>query len=103
VTQVEVRIEPAQAAGADQTVEPRGRLATGVGASEQVVTTSEHQRADRALGGVVIDLDGTILDIAGERRPARQRVLDRLRERRLRRQRRARLPQPRSQLVEDRR
>ena len=104
MTQVEVRIEPVQAAGSDQAVESRGRLATGVGACEQVViATAEYQGTDRALGGVVVDLDGSVLDVAGERRPARQRVLDRLRERRLRRQHGQRLAEPRQPHLRPRR
>ena len=85
VPQVQMRIDVVQTAGADQTVQPGGGLPTRIGAGEQVIAPAQHERADRALGGVVIDLDAPVLQITGECRPAPERVLDRPRQRRLNR------------------
>ena len=87
VPQVQVRIDAVQTTGADQAVQARCRLPARIRAGEEVVATPEHERTDRALGGVIVDLDAAVLDVARECRPARQRVLDRPGERRFHRER----------------
>ena len=46
-------------------------MAALVGASEQPVLASERNVVQRALGGVVVELEVSIADVAGERRRAR--------------------------------
>ena len=38
---------------------------------------SERDDAQRAFGGVVVDLDGAVVEVTGERGPARERIADR--------------------------
>jgi hypothetical protein len=51
VSQIPVWIDPVEPAGTDQAVEPGCSLATRIGASEEIISTSEHQRTIRARCG----------------------------------------------------
>src|SRR5688572_22475925 len=52
-------------------------LTSGVGAGKHIVLPAQSQRPDGALGGVVADLQSSVVEIARERSPARTRVTDR--------------------------
>jgi hypothetical protein len=47
-----------------------------VGASEEMVFTAERDRPDRALDGIVVELDAAVIDKAAEGLPAREGVAD---------------------------
>ena len=85
LAQVRLGIQAVQLRRADQAVDRRGALAAGVRAGEEVVLAAERHRAQRALGGVVVDVDVAVVAVADQCRPARERVADRDRQRRLRR------------------
>jgi hypothetical protein len=76
VPKVQVRVDPVQAAAADQAVETRCSFYTCIGAGKEVVAPPEDERADGPFGGVVVDFDAPVVDVTGERCPARERVLD---------------------------
>lgn len=63
----------------DQREDACGTRAALVGASEASVLAAEGDGADGALGGVVVDLDGAVPEIALEGRPSCERVADRQR------------------------
>jgi hypothetical protein len=54
----------------DQGVDGSGTLAAGIGAREQVILSAESEWPDGAFGGVVVDLQAAVLEVAGERCPA---------------------------------
>ncbi len=60
----------------DEAEDAGGAVAALIGAREQPVLAATGDAAQRALGRVVIDLEATIVDVVGERRPARERVAD---------------------------
>ena len=76
VGEIGLRIHAVQLAALDQGEEDRGPLAAGVGAEEGPVATSERERADGALGGVVGHLQAAVVGEATERLPAVQAVPD---------------------------
>ena len=49
-----------------------------VGACEEVVFAAERDGPHGALDDIVVDFDASVIEIAGQTRPARQRVTDRL-------------------------
>jgi hypothetical protein len=53
-------------------------LGATVGAREQGIFPVERDRADRALDGIVVELDGTIVDDARQAFPTRERIADSL-------------------------
>ena len=61
-----------------------GSVRRGLAAGEQPVLASEHDRPQRLLGAVVVDLERAILGVARQRRPVVARVRDGLPERALR-------------------
>ena len=91
VAQIGFGIEAIELRGAEQRVDRRGAFAAGIGTGEEIVLAPERDRAQRAFGGVVVDLDATVLAVARERTPARERVADRAGELGLLRQLRSRL------------
>lgn len=54
---------------ADQRVDGGGAFAAAVGASKQVVATADGHAAQSAFRRRVVDLDGTVLTVAQQRRP----------------------------------
>src|SRR3954451_11827583 len=80
VAQVGFRIEAVELCGLDQRVDGSGSLAAGVRAGEQIVLAAQSERPDGAFGGVVVDLQSTVVEVAGERRPACKRIADGRRE-----------------------
>ena len=69
VPQVGFRIQAVELGRADQAVDRRGALAAAVGAGEEIVFSSQSDRAQRAFGGVIVDLDPAVVAEAGERFP----------------------------------
>ena len=51
-------------------------------AAEQVILPTQGDPADGILDRVVVDVDATVVNIAHQRRPAIQRILDSLAQRR---------------------
>lgn len=76
LAEVGFRIQAIELGGADQAVKRRRPLATGIGAREEIVLSSQGDSTQRAFGGVVVDLDSAILAVTCQRVPPRQRVTD---------------------------
>src|SRR5690606_40137389 len=81
--EIRLRIESVEPGRTDQAVDQSRALTAGIGTGEQVVLAAERHGPDRPFGGVVVDLDAAVVDIAHQCRPTRERVLDRRRQRRL--------------------
>ena len=75
--EIEFRIETVELGASEQRVDGGGAFSAGVGSAEEVVLSSERDDAQRAFGGVVVDLEMAVVDIAGECLPARSGVADR--------------------------
>ena len=69
ITQVSERVDAAQLAGFDQTVDRCGAGAAAVGAGEQPVFATKRDTAQGVFGTVVIDLQPAVVEVAGQRRP----------------------------------
>lgn len=80
IPEIGLRIKAVEPGALDQGVDDGGALAALVGTGEEPVLAADGERPDRALGGVVVDLQIAAVGIAGERGPARQAVADRLGE-----------------------
>jgi hypothetical protein len=70
------RVEAVELGGFDQGVEGRSAITAGVGAGEEVVLPAEGQRPDLPFGGVVVDLQPPVVEVAAERRPEGAGVAD---------------------------
>ena len=70
VGQVSKRIDVIQLTGFDQGGDDGPVLGTAVGACEQRIFPVERDRTDRALDGVVVELDTAIIDEARQALPA---------------------------------
>jgi hypothetical protein len=77
LVQIDLRVETVELGGAEQGLDGCGAFSAGVGACEEEILASERDDAQRAFSGVVVDLELSIIDIAGQRTPARERVADR--------------------------
>src|SRR5579859_4004396 len=64
-------------AGSHETPQHRPRRAALVAAKEHPVVAAYRHAADRALGGVIVDLQTSVLTVAGQRCPVLQRVAHR--------------------------
>ena len=60
MAQVGFRIQTVELGSADQAVDGGGALASSVGTAEEEVLAPERNGAQRALGGVVVDLEAAI-------------------------------------------
>src|SRR5215210_3500390 len=74
VAQPHLGIKAVELGRLDEGVDGRGALAAGIGAGEQVVLAAEGERPDGAFGGVVVDLQAPVVEVAGERGPAREGI-----------------------------
>ncbi len=72
VAQVGGRIDVVKQASADQAVEVRRTLAAGVGTRKEVIFAAQNECADRALGGVIVQLDAPVVTKARECLPSHQ-------------------------------
>jgi len=78
VAQISLWIELAHLGGLDQGID-RGRAnAAGIGAGKKIVFPSHRQWPDRPFGGIVGHLQSAVGGVARQRRPARDRVTNRL-------------------------
>src|SRR5271165_5329333 len=75
--QIGFGIETVELCGFDERVGRGGALTTGIGAGEHIILPTQGQRSDGALGGVVADLQVSIVEKTRERGPARARIADR--------------------------
>src|ERR1019366_5744571 len=71
------RIKSVEFRRADQTVNGRGALATGVRSSKEIVFPTQSYGTQAAFGGVVVDLNASVIAIAHQRLPARERIANR--------------------------
>ena len=73
---VSLRIDCIELGRLDQAINGGGTRATSVGAGKQPVLAAKGDAAYHPLGGIVGHLDAPIVQIAGQRRPACDRVAD---------------------------
>ena len=76
VAEVGFWIEAVELGGLDQGIEGGGAIAAGVGPGKKVVFPAEGQRPDLPFGGVVVDLQPPVVEVAPERRPEVAGVAD---------------------------
>src|SRR5512147_1391906 len=69
VAEVGFGIEAVELGGLDQGIEGSGAITAGVGPGKKVVLPAEGQRPDLPFGGVVVDLQPPVVEVAAERRP----------------------------------
>lgn len=60
VSQVGLGVDAVELGGTDQAVDVGGTFAAGVGAGEEIILPTERDGAQRALGGVVVNLPTSI-------------------------------------------
>lgn len=82
-TQVSFRIKAVELRRANQAIDRRGAFAAGIRTREQIVLAAERNSTQRPFGGVVVDLDPSVADIAYKRPPVIERIPDRLGDGRL--------------------
>jgi hypothetical protein len=70
VAQPSLGIDAAQLGALDQGLDRGGTLAALVGAGEQLVLATKGDAAECAFGGIVVDLETTIVEVAAERLPS---------------------------------
>lgn len=75
-----VRVDASELTVLDERGDHRPVVAALVGASEQGVLAIEGERPNRALDGVVVEIDPAIVEEADKTVSARERVADRLAE-----------------------
>ena len=76
LAQIEFGIHSVELGTSHERVDGRGPVATRIRTCEEIIATAESDGAQRALGAGVVDLDQTVIDIAGERPPSRERIAD---------------------------
>src|SRR5512142_1686586 len=76
VAEVGFGIEAVELGGLDQGIEGSGAITAGVGPGKKVVLPAEGQRPDLPFGGVVVDLQPPVVEVAAERRPEGAGVAD---------------------------
>src|SRR5262245_23067187 len=76
LAQVGFGLEAVERGRADQGVEDRGPLASGIRTGEEPIFPAQSDRPDRILGGVVGDLQPAVVDVARERVPSRAGVAE---------------------------
>ena len=70
-TEIELRIKPIELGCPQQRVDGGGTVAAGIGTAEQKVLSSQSHNTQCPLGRRVVHLDASIVEVAGERTPAR--------------------------------
>src|SRR5579871_1629752 len=76
VGDVGLRVELVELGAFDQGVHGRGAPATGIGASKEIVLAADGDAAQRALSGIVVEGETTIVEAAAERGPSRSHVAE---------------------------
>ena len=79
-TQISVRLDAVEQADRNQAIDIDRARSAGVRTQEEVIAPAQYDGADGSLGSVVVQLDPTVVDESCQRRPARQRALDGLRQ-----------------------
>ena len=74
VTQTSFQVYTVELGGFDERVYGGGPPATGVGASKEPVLAAQRYAADRTLGGIVVDLDAAIVEVARQGISTVQRI-----------------------------
>ena len=74
VTQVGFRVEAVELGRFGERVDGGGTLATRVRSGEEIILAAKGDAADRTLGGIIVDLDAAIVDVAGLGIPTIQRI-----------------------------
>lgn len=69
VAQIGVRIDTMALGGSDEGAKDRGSLAATFIAREEPILPADHHATERVLGGVVVDVQIGIFDVACQRRP----------------------------------
>jgi hypothetical protein len=69
VGQIRFRIDPIEFGGTSQTVDRSSISPASIGSQKQIILSAEGNGANRALGGIVIDLQTAVTRIADQRRP----------------------------------
>src|SRR5512132_4285856 len=69
-------IEAVELGGLDQGIEGGGTITASVGPGKKVVFPAEGQRPDLPFGGVVVDLQPPVVEVAAQRRPEVAGVAD---------------------------
>src|SRR3712207_9315130 len=82
-----LRVEAVQLRGLGDGVDDRSALSPCIAADEQIVFPRNSYILQEPLGQVVVDRQPAVLDVAHQRIPAPQRILQRLAERGFARQR----------------
>lgn len=77
VAQIAFRIDAVEFCTADQRVNRGSALTAAIGTGKEIVFPAERNGTQCPLGRIVIDLDAAIVALAGERYPARKRIVDR--------------------------
>src|SRR5439155_19514831 len=65
-TQIRLGIETIELGGFDERVDGSSPLAAGIGSGEEIILAAKRNAADRSLGGIVVDLDAAIMDVADQ-------------------------------------
>src|SRR5512133_1691653 len=76
VAEVGFWIEAVELGGLDQGIEGGGTITASVGPGKKVVFPAEGQRPDLPFGGVVVDLQPPVVEVAAQRRPEVAGVAD---------------------------
>ena len=79
LTEISFRVHSVEFGCADQRIDGSGPLAAGVRPAEKVILAAQSYGAQRTFGRRVIDLQQSIVNVARERAPVRERIADRAR------------------------
>ena len=74
LAQIALRIEPVELGRPHEAVDRRRAFAARVRAHDEVVLAPQADAPQCALGGIVVDLDAAIVEVARQRSPPRQRA-----------------------------
>lgn len=70
IAEVGFWVEAVELCGFDERVDGGGAFSTGIRSGKEIILAAEGDAADRTLGGIVVDLDLAIVDVACQRFPA---------------------------------
>src|SRR5579875_921596 len=76
-SEIEFWIQPVELGRSQQRVDRGSAVTTGIGSTEQEVLPAQSHNTQSPLGRRVVHLDLSIVEVARERTPARQRIANR--------------------------
>ena len=76
LAKISFRVQTVEFGGADQRVDGGSAYAAGVGPTKKVILPSKCNSSKRPFGGRVVYLQQSIVNIARERTPVRERIAD---------------------------